>query len=63
MKDVSPDARMCWRKLLPLLKTLASGMNSAKSERPALEVSHAKLIWKGRCRGWIVEEKWPLENE
>ncbi len=63
MKDVSPDARTCWKKSLPLLKTLASGANLAKSKRPAWEVSHAKLIWKGRCQDWIVEEKWPLENE
>ncbi len=63
MTEVSPDALTYCKKSLPLLKTVAPGANSKKSERPALEVSHAKLIWKGRFWDWIMEEKCPLENE
>ena len=64
MTEVSPDALTYCKKSLPLLKTVAPGANSAKSEQPASEVSHVNLrIWKGRFWDWIVEEKCPLENE
>ncbi len=61
--DVLPDARIWLSITVELLNILRHEVDSWKSDCPDSYGSHAKLMWNGRFRDWILEAKWPPWKE